>query len=415
MSQKPPDLMPWGFVGSLATAQIVSWGSLIYAFTLFIAPMGQELGWTKPQLTLAYSLGLCASGLAAVTVGSLIDRGHGRLVMTGGSLAATLLLLAWARVESYPAFLAIWVAIGATMSAVLYDPGFAVLTRRLGPLSRRGITAMTLIGGFASTVFIPLTHLFIQELGWRGALLALSALNGLVVLVHALVVPAGASDLGIKTSHPDAPSAGTARRVLRLRPFWGFVVTSVLHGAVFTGFAVHMIPLLVERGLSLDAAVGAFSLVGPAQVAARFLIATTERRIGMRAIGLATTALAGVAFMLLWFVGPGSWLVVPFVLLYGASNGMMTIVRAVLPAELFGQADYGAIQGMISAPATLAKAAAPFAFGALWAVAGGYDAVLAVAVALSVATFVSFALLVAMPSASRQGSHGGGGGGSTSR
>jgi predicted MFS family arabinose efflux permease len=395
--------MPWGFVGSLATAQLVSWGSLIYAFTLFIAPMGQELGWTKPQLTLAYSLGLAASGLAAVSVGTLIDRGHGRLVMTGGSVAATVLLIAWARVESYAAFLAIWVAIGATMSAVLYDPGFAVLTRRLGPLSRRGITAMTLVGGFASTVFIPLTHLFIQELGWRGALLALAALNGLVVLVHALVVPAPPRDLGIRISHAAAPSPSSARRVLHLRAFWGFVVTSVLHGAVFTGFAVHMIPLLVERGLSLDAAVGAFSLVGPAQVAARVVIAATERRLGMRTIGVATTALAVSAFMLLWFVGPGSWLVVPFVLLYGASNGMMTIVRAVLPAELFGRADYGAIQGMISAPATLSKAASPFAFGALWAVAGGYDAVLAVAVALSLATFVSFALLVATASPSRHG------------
>jgi predicted MFS family arabinose efflux permease len=387
--------MPWGFVGSLATAQLVSWGSLIYAFTLFIAPMAQELGWTKPQLTLAYSLGLAASGLAAVTVGTLIDRGHGRVVMTGGSLAATVLLIAWARVESYPAFLAIWVAIGTTMSAVLYDPGFAVLTRRLGPLSRRGITAMTLVGGFASTVFIPLTHVFIQELGWRGALLALAALNGVVVLIHAGMVPSGAGGHGLATMHPGAPPSGTARRVLHLRAFWGFVVTSVLHGAVFTGFAVHMIPLLVERGLSLDAAVGAFSLIGPAQVAARVVIATTERRVGMRAIGVATTALAVAAFVLLWFVGPGSWLVVPFVLLYGASNGMMTIVRAVLPAELFGRADYGAIQGMISAPATLSKAVSPFAFGALWAVAGGYDAVLAVAVTLSLATFISFAVLVA--------------------
>lgn len=397
MADRPPDRMPWGFVGSLAIAQLVSWGSLIYAFTLFIAPMGQELGWTKPQLTLAYSLGLAASGLAAVTVGTLIDRGHGRLVMTGGSLAASMLLVAWARVESYPAFILIWIGIGATMSAVLYDPGFAVLTRRLGALSRRGITAMTLVGGFASTVFIPLTHLLIQELGWRGALLALAALNGVMVFIHALVVPAGPADLGIRTSQAHAQTSGTARRVLGLRAFWGFVITSVLHGAVFTGFAVHMIPLLVERGLSLDAAVGAFSLIGPAQVAARVVIATTERRVGMRAIGVATTALAVTAFALLWFVGPGSWLVVPFVLLYGASNGMMTIVRAVLPAELFGRADYGAIQGMISAPATLSKAISPFAFGALWALAGGYNAVLAVAVTLSLATFISFAVLVAMP------------------
>jgi hypothetical protein len=78
MSDAVPERSPWGFVGSLATAQLVSWGSPIYAFTLFIAPMGQELGWTNAQLTATYSLDLTASGLAAVTVRSFIDRAPGR-------------------------------------------------------------------------------------------------------------------------------------------------------------------------------------------------------------------------------------------------------------------------------------------------------------------------------------------------
>src|ERR671926_1555765 len=88
---------------------------------------------------------------------------------------ASALLALWSRVESYSAFVLIWLGLGATMSAILYDPGFAVLTHRLGPLARRGITAMTLVGGLASTVFFPLSHVLIEALGWRGALLALGA------------------------------------------------------------------------------------------------------------------------------------------------------------------------------------------------------------------------------------------------
>lgn len=391
--------MPWGLVAWLSLAQLISWGSLFYAFALFMVPMTAELGWTKPQLTAAFSLGLAASGAAAVPVGRLIDRGFGRMVMTGGSLAAAVLLAVWSEVASYLVFLALWVGLGTTLGAVLYEPAFAVLTRHLGPLSRRAITVMALVGGLASTVFIPLTHVLIEMVGWRHALLALAAQNGVCALIHGLVIPwdrqRGDPRIPHAPSVKAAPGPSTARRVLRQPAFWGFVVTSVLHGGLFTGFAIHLIPLLVERGFALDTAVAVFSLIGPAQVGARILMAATERVLSIRAVGLVTTALPVVAFGLLAVVQPGSWTVVPFALLYGAANGLMTIVRAVLPAEIFGRTDYGVIQGMIAAPANLSRAAAPFAFGVLWAWSGGYDAVARVGLGIAAASLVCFALTVA--------------------
>src|SRR5918993_2994591 len=106
--------------------------------------------------------------------------------MTAGSVLAAALFALWSRVESYPAFVLIWLGLGATMSAVLYDPGFAILIRRLGPGARRGITAMTLVGGLASTVFLPVTHLLIEAFGWRNALVALAGINVAVcAVVHA--------------------------------------------------------------------------------------------------------------------------------------------------------------------------------------------------------------------------------------
>ena len=115
----------------------------------------------------ALSLGLLSTGVVAFPVGTWIDRHGGRGVMTLCSLAGGLLLLAWAQVETPWVFYCIWVCIGASMAGVLYEPAFAVITAVFGPEARRGITALTLVGGFASTVFMPLTQLLIGALGWR--------------------------------------------------------------------------------------------------------------------------------------------------------------------------------------------------------------------------------------------------------
>jgi predicted MFS family arabinose efflux permease len=390
--------MPWRFVSALSFTQLISYGTLFYAFALLIDPMEKELGWSKTALTAAYSLALVSSAFFAVPVGRLIDRGYGRAVMTGGSVLAALLLALWALTEHYLPFVLIWLGIGAAMSAVFYEPGFAVLASRLGLLTRRGITIMTLVGGFASTVFIPLTHVLIEAYGWRYALLVLAALNlAICAVLHASSIPAAPPrPKHGGESHIAARPASDPRRVLTKPAFWLFVVTSVLQGIISTGIPVHLIPILLERGFTIDAAVAAYTVIGPAQVAARFLTGFGERAMSLRGIGVATMALSVLAFALLPFVPAGSWLILGFAALYGAANGMLTIVRALLPPELFGREDYGAIQGMIAMPVRIAMAGAPFAFGALWAWRGNYDAVVLLCLGMAVCAFGAFMLNLAL-------------------
>lgn len=386
------DRMPWGFVTALSVTQLVSYGTLFYAFALLIEPMERDLGWSKSALTAAYSLALVSSAFFAVPVGRLIDRGYGRAVMTGGSILAAILLALWSQVGDYALFVLIWVGLGASMSAVLYEPGFAVLALRLGFQARRGITVMTLIGGFASTVFIPLTHVLIEAYGWRGSLLFLAAVNLVIcAALHVVAIPKAA---GQPARHSESPSAirSDPRRVLTKPSFWCFVAMSVFQGIISTGLPIHLIPLLVERGFTLESAVLAYSVIGPAQVAARFATGFGERALSLRAIGLITMAVSTLGFGLLPFIPAGSWLLFVFALLYGASNGMLTIVRALLPQELFGREDYGAIQGMIATPVRLAQSAAPFAFGALWGWWGGYQAVAVLCFMMALGSLIAFVL-----------------------
>ena len=385
--------MPWRFVLLLSTAQLISWGTVFYGYAVLMEPMMRDLGWSRPQASAAFSVGLVASALAAVPVGRLIDLGYGRSVMAGGSILAAALLALWSRVESYALFLGLWVLLGATMSAVLYEPGFAVLQRQLGPLARRGITVMTLLGGLASTAFIPLTHVLVERFGWRPALLVLGAFNLLVcAVIHLVVIPPQAPRTRAERT---IPPPSNARRVLRQAAFWGFVATVVIQGILSTGMPIHLLPLLSERGFSLDAAVAAYAVIGPAQTSARFAVGWAERALGIRTIGLITLALGVTAQALLPFVPPGSWTIVIFAVLYGASNGLMTILRALLPVELFGRGDYGTILGMIAAPANLARASGPFIFGALWAWWGSYDAVVLACLVMALGSLVAYLVTLA--------------------
>jgi len=176
-------------VWPLSLVQLISWGTFYYGFAIFLTPMETELGWARAELTGAVTLGLVVAGAFSLPAGRLIDRGHGRLVLTGGSLLGGAMLLAWSQVETVAAFYAIWFGLGLAMAATLYEPAFAVLIRALGDLAQRGIAAMTLVGGFASTVFIPLSHLLIEGLDWRQAMVVLGVLNiGLGGLIHLLVL-----------------------------------------------------------------------------------------------------------------------------------------------------------------------------------------------------------------------------------
>ena len=152
-------------------------GTLYYAFSLYVAPMQADLGWSATELNGALSLGLLTWGLAAFSVGAWIDKHGGRALMTCGSLIGALALALWSQVDSLIAFYAIYALMGVAMAMLLYDPAFAVVTAAFKADARKAITAITLAGGFASTIFMPLAHLLIELFGWRDSLLMLAGVN----------------------------------------------------------------------------------------------------------------------------------------------------------------------------------------------------------------------------------------------
>ena len=384
----------WRIAGALAVTETVSWGVLYYAFAVFLVPMQEELGWSRTAMTGAYSLGLLASGLAAPLVGRWLDRHGPRGLMTLGSALGTMLVLAWASVEDLWAFYLVWAGVGLAMSATLYEPAFAVLARWFERDRGRALLLVTLAGGLASTIFLPLSAWLIEARGWRGALLVLAGILALfTVLPHALVLRRGPEDLGLlpdgagpadptregaaRAAHepPTGPRSVPPGEALRGPAFWllaaAFTLGTLSQAAVY----VHLIPYLAERGYALGSAATLTGLIGASQVLGRVVLTFLEGRLPRDwvAAGIFALQAAALAVLIVWQAPLG---VLAFVLPFGAASGAMTISRASAVAEFYGPGHYGSIGGAVGTFVIGARTIAPVGAGAMSASLGGYAPVL---------------------------------------
>lgn len=379
----------WRVVAALGVTQVVSWGSLYYAFAVVMDNVRDDLGASSPWVVGAYSVALLVSGFAAAPVGRYIDSHGARRPMATGSLAAAGLLAAFSQVASLPALYAVWAGIGVAMALVLYEPAFASLALVFRANLRRAITGLTLAGGFASTVFWPLTQWLATSLGWRDAVLVLAVLNLAICFpLHALVLP----KRGRRDAVPGVASDPAGRaRLLRDPRFRWIAAAFTLHMLAQSSLSVHLLAMLQDKGLTASSAAWLAALVGPMQVAARVVEFAVARRV--RAIQVAAVAMASapIAMAVLLAAGGDPFWVVVFVVLYGAGNGVMTIVRGTVPAEIWGREGYGGLAGLMATPVILMRAIGPLIAAAVLAASGGYLAVewmLLAAGVLSTAGFV---------------------------
>lgn len=356
-------------LAALCVTQIVSWGGIYYAISVLMVPMQADLGWSRDALVAGYSVALLAWGLSAYPVGRLIDAFGGRGVMTAGSVLGTVALAMLGDVQTHAAYYAAWVLAGVAMGMTLYEAAFTVLAHAFGAGARRAITALTLAGGFASTLFWPLSQFLLEAWGWRGAWFALAAAQAVVcVPLHAFALP--------RVKRPARRPADDAapprdRAWLRSWRFWMLAVAFVCSMFATASVSVHLIALLGERGLSAREAVFVAALIGPMQFVGRFMEFAFGRRVGTTTLGRITVLLMPAGLLVYALAGTSIPLLVAFAVVYGTGFGLITIVRAMTPAELFGREEYGALNGAMSAPAMAARAAGPLALSVAVSAWGG--------------------------------------------
>ncbi len=386
-------------VGWLSVAQLITWGGVFYAFSVLLQPVEMELGLSRAESSLAFSLGLLAEGLFAYPVGRWIDRGHERALMTGGSLVLALGMGLHSLVNSQAAFYAVWMLLGAALSATLYSPAFAVVTRRFPQDFRRAIITLTFLGGLASTVFIPLCDWMVRVYGWRWAVGALGLAQLLICApIHWRVLRAapGHAVPRLSTGHsPLAPPPEPLGPLLRHPAFLLIGVFVVLMMGVTTAIPAHMVSLLREAGLGSAWVVAIPASIGLVQVAGRMLLYVFERRFDVHVANRIIPCLIPLGLLAL-IAGlhtgtsavAGGLFVVLFVLLYGMGNGMMTIVKGTAMAQYVSRNHVAALNGALGMPSALARAAAPLLLGLWWSESWGYALGLWVLLSASVAAVI---------------------------
>ncbi|TCP53640.1 sugar phosphate permease [Tamaricihabitans halophyticus] len=397
----------WYMVAGLSVTELVSWGVLIYAFSVFVVPMHIELGWSLGTLNAAYAVGIAVSGVVAMPVGRLLQARGARTLMTVGSVLTVLVLLGWSHVDSIAVFFGIFAVAGLAMAITLYEPAFAVTTAWFSAYRARAVLVLTVFGGLASVVFVPLTGWLIDILGWRDSLLVLAATVAVCcVPIHGLVLRRRPADLGLlpdgrrreRVDPVTARGDGSVARATAVRSasFRWFVLCMVAATASRVAISVILVAYLVDRGYPLGQASLLSGAVGLFQVCGRLLISWLRRYLPEHlasAILLCAQALALVVPMLTTGHGSGATVsIVVCVVLFGLGFGLPELLRGTLLAEYYGPRHFASINGTLAMFVIGARAGGPFLAG--WVVTL-VDSYLPVFLGAAFLAFVSAGALLA--------------------
>ncbi|MEO8705872.1 MAG: MFS transporter [Kofleriaceae bacterium] len=334
----------------LAVDQLVAWGVLYYAYTILSQPIASDLGVSRLSVAAVFSTCLLVAGWVGRRIGPILDARGTRDALRIGALLSPIAFAAIAISNGVAALAVAFALVGAAHALALYEPAFRTIVDWC-PEERsrtRAMLLLTSIGGFASTVFLPLTSWLVVNQGWRVSVLLLAGLLALVLIPTRFVLPLSTRG-HTRSAIPHVPTPRSARVL---------AVGLSLHSLAATGVFVYLTWHLVERGETLAGAAAIAGIAGAAQVPGRLLAAPLRRMVGSASflpllLGVQAAALLGV-------ITASGVAATACVLVLGAASGMMTLERATVLVEWYGRETFGTHQGRLGAATSTARAVSPF-------------------------------------------------------
>ncbi len=384
-------------MAALGITQILAWGSTFYLLSVLATPITADTGWALDWVICGISIGLLTAGVVSPRIGREIGKNGGGLVLAAGAVLLGTGLLLVGLAQNLLWYLGAWLIIGAGMGAGLYDAAFATVGSIYGKDSRVAITAVTLFGGFASTVCWPLSAYLVEQVGWRETCFVYAAIQiGFALPLYLLAIPRRtfvAHDRFGAGSH-----SATALLQDETRIFYLLAAVLTIGASILSIMGTYLLPLLQARGVDLAVAVSLGTIVGPSQVGARVVEMLTGRHYHPVWSMVASALL--VAIGTFWLLIGASFVAIA-IIFYGAGNGIGSVARGTLPLALFGPQRYAALMGRLALPILLSMALSPY-FGALALKAEGPTFMLAILFGLAAANVMLVLVLLRLCSASRR-------------
>jgi MFS family permease len=389
----------WVLVWALGVTAMVSYGTTQYLFSVLVVPMERELGWSRALISGAFSLALLTTGLLGLPIGRLVDRRGARVPMTIGSLLGACGLFAAALVRQPWQLYVVWSGVLAvSMSLTLYPVAFTVITNWFTRRRGSALGLLTLLGGLASPIFIPLAGVLVDRAGWRATLVVFGLVQLVVALpAHALLVRRRPEDMGLLPDGVSAPSVRPAAAGAPLRdavgalPFWSLTTAFALGWLAHSVILAHQVAYLIGRGFDPVLAASLAGLLGVASLPGRYLVNRLSERVSPQTLlaGCYVGQAAGVVFLALASTAALVW---AYIAVYGGAFGAMLPLRASTMADQFGRRSYGAITAASGIPVAVAGSIGPVAAGAVYDHLGSYGP----ALALTSGVFLLSAVTVAL-------------------
>ena len=401
------DFPGWRMVWALAVTETVSYGVLYYSFAVFLVPMREELGASTAHLSGALTLALALTGLGGVVVGRWLDRFGARWVMTAGSLLGAASVVAWSQARDLVQLYVAFTGIGLASAAVLYEPAYAVINTWFSRDRSKALFTLTVVAGFASTIFLPASQLLIEGLGWRPALLVLAGLVAACAVPPALLLRRSPSDLGLvpdgrPDDDPPPPSAATPAAEGDLSPYRGagaawrrpavrwLTLATALQMIANAAVAVFLVAYLLETGAPPGVAAVAAGGLGALSVTGRVVLTVLAARLGIGNVAAAMVAGQSVGVAML-FLLPQPAATVVFVLLFGVGFGVLNISRPALLGSYVPAGVFASVSGSQALAGQFGRVVAPISAGAL-ITAFGYGVAFAGVAACTLAAAVLLVL-----------------------
>lgn len=356
---------------ALSMTVTVSYGVLLYAVSVLITEEAAGSVFSTTVLSAGYGGALLVSGVLAPAVGRRADRIGVRLILVAGIGAGGLGVFAFSVADQpWQVLAAFWLLIGPAGSMTFYEPAFVAVEQWFGPAGRaRNLATLTVIGGLAGPIFLPLSSALVDDFGWRPA----SRLLAFILIMvggAASVLLARVSAAHDGAAEPASPVVGF-RQLAADHRFVLYTASVALMFLCVQAIILHRIALFEAEGFAVATASAGAAVAGLLSFPGRFTAPFMARRWGGLPVqSIALVVLAAAASVTI--DGSKTWQLAVHFFLFGLAFGSMLPLRAFIMGEWYSGPAFGRIMGTQWLVVSLAGAAGPAAIGALRDRTGSY-------------------------------------------